>query len=153
DRLTHEQRDAHAVAAVAGRDFDAAIIGAPAAASLPAGGLVVDHGAGSIAFRHSLIRDALYETIPWARRRAIHRETARRLEETSAAPHAIATHWIAAGDSNAARAWLIKAANASQAVCAYRDAATQLSRALDLWPADTDIDERLEVLEQLARCA
>jgi DNA-binding NarL/FixJ family response regulator len=153
DRLPQEQRDALATAAVAGRDFDVATIGAPAVASLPVAGLVVDHGDGTFAFRHSLIRDALYETIPLGRRRAIHRVTAKRLEATSAAPHAIATHWMAAGDSTAARTWLIKAARASHALCAYRDAAAQLSRALDLWPADTDTDGRLEALELLARCA
>ena len=153
DRLAPEQRDALAMAAIAGRDFDAATLGAEALASLPAGGLVVDLGDGRLGFRHSLIRDALYETIPWGRRRAMHREVAKRLEATSAPPHTIATHWIAAGDSTAARTWLIKAARASHDVCAYRDAAVQLSRALDLWPTDTDIDGRLEVLELLARCA
>jgi DNA-binding CsgD family transcriptional regulator len=153
DRLTDEQRDALAIAAVAGRDFDVATIGASAVASLPAAGLVVDQGDGRLAFRHSLIRDALYETIPWGRRQAMHRAVAQRLETSSAPPHAIATHWIGAGDSTAARIWLIKAARASHAVCAYRDAAAQLNRALDLWPADTDIDGRLEVLELLARCA
>ena len=153
DRLTSEQRDALAMAAVAGRDFDIATIGEEALASLPASGLVVFQGDGRFAFRHSLIRDALYEMIPWARRRAMHRAIAKRLEATSAPPHAIATHWMAAGDSTAARTWLIIAARASHAVCAYKDAAAQLSRALDLWPADTDIDERLEVLELLARCA
>src|SRR5436309_723772 len=153
DRLTNEQRDALAMAAVAGRDFDVTTIGAEAVASLPAGGLVVDQGEGRLAFRHSLIRDALYEAIPWGRRRAMHRAVAKRLEATSAAPHAIATHWITAGDSTAGRTWLIKAARASHDVCAYRDAAAQLSGALDLWPAETDIDGRLEVLEMLARCA
>jgi len=153
DRLTNDQRDALAVAAVAGRDFDVATIGAPAAASLPVAGLVVDQGDGRFAFRHSLIRDALYEAIPWGRRRALHRAVAQRLEAVSGPPHTIATHWIGAGDSTAARAWLIKAARASHAVCAYRDAAAQLNRALDLWPADADVDDRLEVLELLARCA
>jgi len=153
DRLTSEQRDALAMAAVAGRDFDVETIGEEALASLPAAGLVVFQGDGRFAFRHSLIRDALYEMIPWARRRAMHRAIAERLEAASAPPHAIATHWMAAGDSTAARTWLISAARASHAVCAYKDAAAQLSRALDLWPADTDIDERLEVLELLARCA
>ena len=153
DRLTPEHRDALAVAAVAGRDFDVATIGAEAVANLPAGGLVIDQGDGHLAFRHSLIRDALYETIPWGRRRAMHREIAKRLEATSAPPHAIAMHWITAGDSTAGRAWLIRAAGASYEVCAYRDAAAQLSAALDLWPTETDIDERLEALEMLARCA
>ena len=153
DRLRQEQRDALATAAVAGRDFDVATIGAEAVAGLPTGGLVVDHGEGRLAFRHSLIRDALYETIPWGRRRAMHRAIAMRLESTSAPPHAIATHWIMAGDSTAGRTWLIKAARASHDVCAYRDAAAQLSSALDLWPAEIDVDGRLEVLEMLARCA
>src|SRR3989449_10701834 len=113
DRLTTEQRDALAMAAVAGRDFDVTTIGAEAVASLPAGGLVVDQGEGRLAFRHSLIRDALYEAIPWGRRRAMHRAVAKRLEATSAAPHAIATHWITAGGSTAGRTRRINAERCS----------------------------------------
>jgi ATP/maltotriose-dependent transcriptional regulator MalT len=153
DRLSDEQRDALTWAAVAGREFDLTMTPEETIARLPATALIVDEGDGRFAFRHSLIRDALYETIPWGRRRAIHRSVAKRLEASSGPPHAIATHWMAAGDSLAGRTWLVKAARASYAMCAYRDAGAQLSRALDLWPSDDDLDGRLDVLELLARCA
>jgi len=153
DQLSDSERDALAAAAVAGREFDLTATTEEVVAALPTTGLVVDQGNGRFVFRHSLIRDAVYETIPWGRRRELHRSVAKRLEASAAPPYAIATHWIAAGDSNAARTWLVKAAQSSFAMCAYRDAAGQLSRALDFWPADSDVGGRLESLELLARSA
>jgi ATP/maltotriose-dependent transcriptional regulator MalT len=153
DRLTDTQRDALAAAAVAGLEFELNPTSDGVTNALPVTGILVDRGGGRFAFRHSLIRDTLYETIPWARRRSLHRAAADRLEAASAPPNAIAAHLLAAGESDAARKWLVKAGRSSFELCAYRDAASQLSRALDVWPADTDVDERLEALELLARCA
>jgi ATP/maltotriose-dependent transcriptional regulator MalT len=153
DRLSDAQRDALTAAAVAGLEFDLSATTDDVMNAVSLTGLVVDQGNGRFAFRHSLIRDTLYETIPWARRRSLHRAEAERLEAASAPPHAIATHLLAAGDSNAAVKWLIKAGRASFELCAYRDAASQLSRALDIWPVDIDVDGRLDALELLARCA
>lgn len=153
DQLSDSQREALAMASVAGREFDLNTMSEDVIAALPSTGVVVDQGGGRFVFRHSLIRDAIYETIPWARRRTLHRAVAQRLEAVSAPPHAIATHWMAAGDTTLARIWLIRSAQSSFAVCAYRDAAAQLSGALDLWPADGEVDGRLEALELLARSA
>lgn len=153
DRLPGEQRDALSAAAVAGREFDLTTSDEGTIARLPDNGLISDLGDGRFAFRHSLIRDALYETMPWGRRRAIHRAIARRLEASSGPPHTIAAHWIAAGDATAARRWLVAAGRVSHELCAYRDAGAHLSRALDFWPAEADVDARLDVLDLLARCA
>jgi ATP/maltotriose-dependent transcriptional regulator MalT len=153
DKLSDAQRDALTAAAVTGIEFNLSATTDDLINALPVTGLVVDQGNGRFAFRHSLVRDTLYETIPWARRQSLHRAEAKRLEAASAPPHAIATHSLAAGDSNAAREWLVKAGRSSFELCAYRDAASQLSRALDIWPADADVDRRLDALELLARCS
>ncbi|HVD48246.1 MAG TPA: AAA family ATPase [Candidatus Limnocylindria bacterium] len=157
DRFPAELRDALAVAAVAGREFDSSVLSIALhedmVASLPSTALLVESAPGRLAFRHALIRDALYDAIPWGRRRSLHRKLAERLEACSAAPQTIAAHWTAAGDAAPARAWLVAAAGASHAASAYRDAATELNRALDLWPADVDAAGRLDALEFLARNA
>jgi hypothetical protein len=41
-------------------------------------------------FRHALVRDALYRTIPWARRRAHHQRVANVMADRGAAPRALA---------------------------------------------------------------
>ena len=41
-------------------------------------GLIVEIAAGRAAFRHPLARDAVYEDVPWLRRRALHRALAER---------------------------------------------------------------------------
>ena len=48
-------------------------------AELMSCGLVVETEPGRAAFRHPLARDALYEDIPWLRRRALHRQIAEEL--------------------------------------------------------------------------
>ena len=42
----------------------------PASTSCSPGGLIVEHERGRAAFRHPLARDAIYEDVPWLRRRA-----------------------------------------------------------------------------------
>lgn len=157
DRLPDDVRDTLSIAAVAGREFEISVLSKSvhedALAKLSSSGLVVEQSPGRLAFRHALIREAVYEAIPWGRRRSLHRKLAETLEACAAPPQTIATHWIAAGEAEAARVWLVAAAQASHAACAYRDAAAELSRALDLWPTDVDAAGRLDALEVLARNA
>jgi DNA-binding NarL/FixJ family response regulator len=153
DRLPQPDRDGLAVAAVAGSDASAALLaafGIEETARLTASGLVQERDAGRLTFRHSLVRDAVYESIPWRRRRTLHADLANHLAG-SASPLTIATHRLAAGDEASARGWLVMAAQASQRAGAHRDAAAQLSQALELWPPEADVEGRLEALEQLAR--
>jgi ATP/maltotriose-dependent transcriptional regulator MalT len=156
DRLSPDLRLALMLAAVAGRLFEPGLLPSPGGAdveSLVATGLVTNAEEGRLAFRHTLIRDALYDAIPWSRRRAIHAEIARRSELAGAGPEVIAHHWIAAGEQAAGRRWLLAAARGSYSACSYRDAASQLNQALELWPPTVEADERLEALDFLARCA
>ena len=70
-------------------------------------------GSGSeLAFRHQLIRQALYESMPMALRTALHAEAARELAATDADALSVAQQLSAAGQPGEswARAWLIQTA-------------------------------------------
>jgi DNA-binding CsgD family transcriptional regulator len=116
-------------------------------------GLLNEVGPGVAAFRHDLIREALYADTRWPRRRSLHRDLGRLLEERGAQPGLAAEHWLAAGEPENARPLLIEAAKRFCEVHAYRDAAAAGRAALEVWPEGTDDEERLAVLEELGRCA
>lgn len=101
------------VAAVLGARFRPAHLGR--LANLPAGdlvrplrdalaaGLLTEDGA-DVAFRHELVRDALYEDLPPTVRGALHREAARVLTRAGAPPGVVAEHLLRgteAGDGEA----------------------------------------------------
>src|SRR5215208_8092728 len=79
-RLPEGARTAAEVAAVAGERFDldavACLCGEPELLELVESGLVQETGDGRAAFRHALVRDALYEDVAWLRRRALHEQLA-----------------------------------------------------------------------------
>ena len=145
-------------AVVAGREFDLALVadlaGSPDGLdALLERGLVVEGEPGRGAFRHALTREAIYGDISWVRRRALHRQMAERLQAESAAPLAVAQHWLAAQEPDRARAALLAAAAQAGAIHAYRDAAAAAQRALELWPDGMEDALRLDVLDQLGQCA
>jgi DNA-binding CsgD family transcriptional regulator len=114
-------------------------------------GFVIDAGPEHVEFRHALVRDAIYEAIPWTRRRSLHAAIARSLEAAGGGASERAAHWLGAGDVARARAALAEAADASASVYAYRDAAKLYERALDLGGGGET--QRFELLERLAACA
>ena len=116
-------------------------------------GLLDETAPGRATFRHALTREAIYTDIAWARRRALHRQLAEGLETAGSPPQAVAEHWLAAREPDRARDALLRAARASCAIHAYRDAAGAAQRALELWPDGADESERLHVLDQLGSCA
>ncbi len=116
-------------------------------------GLLREVGPGVAAFRHDLVREALYVDTHWPRRRSLHRELGRILEQRGADPGLAAGHWLAGGEPGRARPLFVEAARRSCTVHAYRDAAAAARTALELWPEAEDESERLAVLEQLGRCA
>lgn len=156
EQLGDDARSALAAAAVAGAQFDLdllAELGAtPGLDEAFALGLAEETAPGVGAFRHALVREAVYADVPWARRRELHRAVAEALERRGASPRLTAEHWLGGGERERARAALVAAADASCGVYAYRDAAAALRRALELWP-DDDRDGRLEASDRLARCA
>lgn len=145
-------------AAVVGQEFDLGLVadlqeGPEGLDRLADCGLLLDLGQGRWAFRHALIREVIHADLSWSRRRALHRAVAERLEEIGAPPIATAGHWLAVGERERGRLALLAAAEAAGAASAHRDAASALSRALDLWPGTGDAGGRLHALERLASSA
>lgn len=151
-------RDDHAVelAAVLGVKVDldvlAELVGAASVDVLLESSLLIETDSGA-EFRHALVRDALYRTIPWARRRAHHQRVAEVMTGRGAAPDAIARHWLSAHQPARARPLLLAAAERFCELGAYRDAAQAIRSALANWPADENQADRAHVLERLADCA
>jgi DNA-binding NarL/FixJ family response regulator len=157
DRLSQAGRHALEVAAVAGGQLDLGLVADLAGAR----GLeeaielrfLVEIDEDLAAFRHALVREAVYAEIPWTRRRAHHRRLAATLERAGAPPQLVGEHWLAAGKPERARPGLLAAAEAFCAVHAYRDASRLGRRALELWPEGKDEAGRLAALERLGLCA
>lgn len=156
EQLGDEARSALAVAAVAGMQFELELLAELGATrgidDAFANGLAEEVAPGVGAFRHALVREAVYAEVPWRRRRELHRGVAEALERRGASPRLIAEHWLGGGERERARAALVAAAEASCSVHAYRDAAAAMRTALELWP-DDDREGRHDASNRLARCA
>jgi DNA-binding CsgD family transcriptional regulator len=155
--LSGDARDAANAAAVAGEAFDLDLVArmadATGLAELLELGVVVEAGPGEGAFRHALTREALYADLPWLERRTLHRRFADALQASGATSIELATHWLGARETELAREALLRAAEESRAVHAYRDAARAGRQALDLWPGEDGDGARLEALESYANSA
>ena len=155
--LSPEGRAAAEVGAVAGEEFDLAVVAdtssAAGLAELLRRELVTEAASGRGAFRHALTREALYADVPWIERRRLHVRLAEAVENSGGASIEVAGHWLAAREEARARAWLVEAAEASRRVHAHRDVARALRQALELWPADEAPDLRIEALESYAHSA
>ncbi len=155
--LSPAGRAAADAAAVAGDGFDLELVAELSSAvgltELVDRQLVAEAGPGRGAFRHSLTREAFYADVPWLQRRALHRRLAEALEAAGAGSHEVATHWLGARDEARARDALVRAADESRSVHAYRDAAVAGRQALDLWPADDEPQRRTAALDCYAACA
>jgi predicted ATPase len=126
--------------------------------------LTFDATTDVLAFRHALMREAVYEgLLPWERAR-LHGAFAAALEaepmiETDAARVAeLAHHWHAAHDLPRALVAAVRAGAAFDRVSAPDEAHRQYDRALDLWDRVPDAAgivglERIELLERAAAAA
>ena len=175
DSLPAREHEVLKVAAVVGRQFhQATLSGLP---SLPVktralghvlhdldqAALIVPAGeSGSFTFRHALLQEVAYDSLPYARRRAIHGEVASFLEASSGRPdHGLLVHhYRQAGNRERLRVHAARAAESSQAVYAFREAVDYLGIALETvrapTPAQASLRSRLEeltgdCLESLAR--
>jgi DNA-binding CsgD family transcriptional regulator len=140
--LSEDANDVLRLASVLGSTFSvsdlAIVLGRPAVEltsplqQAVARGIIGEHDE-RLAFRHDLVRDAIYEHIPLNVRRQLHREVGRRLSAAGVRPLVVAHHMAigADGPDDEASGWLRRAA---------RDAATRaptvavelLERARDL---------------------
>lgn len=156
--LSEHAREALGYAAAIGPHIDLDVLSelAPSAGveELASVGFIEITGGNRGRFRHALVRDAVYSSIPWRIRRARHRRLAERyVGAPSHPPELVAEQWLLAGEPGRARPYLLAAAEAHCGLHAYRDAALALEAALESWPADEDADGRVHALERLGRCA
>ena len=110
-------------------------------------------GEEQFSFKHVIIRDVAYGTLPRAKRRDLHAQVARYLEEATggagATATALAQHWREAGDDGKAVSYLLLAAEQAGRGWAKEEAALLYRQALQLIP-DTDAERRREVSRKLA---
>lgn len=155
--LSKRAREAMEVAAVADQPFKLELATELASraglAEMIEKGLLVEDESGQAAFRHALVRDAIYAEVPWLRRREIHRLLAEALEAGGGTSMEIATHWSAAGDAARSRAAYVEAVRQSEGLHAHRDATRAAREALELWSEGEEDELRIETLERYARCA
>ncbi len=156
--LSGEVRDLVEIAAVAARSLDRVEISllrlhAPEQAAIGAvrtGMLLAADG--GLAFRHALLREAVYQEIADPRRRGLHHRWARALiasEEAGAIPRPaeIARQLRLAGADRDAVAQLARAAAHARAVAALEQAAGYLQEALAITPDRADLWLELGELE------
>lgn len=96
-------------------------------------------GTQQFRFKHMLIRDVAYATLPRSTRREGHAAVAAYLEETGAdaeLPAAVAHHWAEAGASDRAVEYLLAAAEQAERGWAKEEAVRYYHQALELVPAD-----------------
>jgi predicted ATPase len=116
-------------------------------------------GEHQYAFKHVLIRDVAYELLPRARRRELHEQCARFLEEATSevgeAGAALARHWRDAGNPIRAVEYFVAAAEQEERGWAKAHAAELYREALGLLPQDErelrgSIARRLAIAAQAA---
>lgn len=157
--LSTEAAAAADAAAVIGRSFDldllATVLERPpeavsdAVAALQARYFIVPSAAfGWFEFRHALIRDALEQAIPLARRRALHGRIARgAAQRPELADDAfLAAHFEAAGASAEAYRHALVAAERAVVLSAHREALDLYRRALRSAPVDLEVSARAALL-------
>jgi DNA-binding CsgD family transcriptional regulator/tetratricopeptide (TPR) repeat protein len=126
--------------------------------------LTLDATTDELAFRHALMREAIYEDLlPWERTRlhaafAVALEAVPTIEADAARVAELAYHWHAAHDLPRALVAAVRAGAAFDRVSAPDDAHRQYERALDLWDRVPDAArllglERTELLERAAAAA
>ena len=132
----------------------AAVDGGPPAALLDALREAVEHhllvvDEAGYGFRHSLVRDAVYDDMLPGERVSLHIAYGDALERDpslagieGAAAAALAHHWDAAQDLPRALIALVQAARYAKATYAPADAERHLERALEIWPRVPDAEER-----------
>jgi class 3 adenylate cyclase len=110
-------------------------------------------GDQQFSFKHDLIRDAAYATLPRQQRRKRHAEVAAFLEETTreipAAGSALAHHWREAGEDRRAAEYLVVAGDQAGRGWAKEEAVGFYQQALDLI-GEEDPELRRKVLQRQA---
>ena len=119
-------------------------------------GILIESGTDAYEFSHGKLREAAYDAIPPARRRALHDTAARACIASAAADDGrggtslVAAHFAAANRIDEAVVWLHRASLEVQAMFAYAEATKLLERALGLVPQLPPGDRHGRELELLS---
>ena len=175
DALPAREREVLKMAAVVGREFGRSVLdglkSVPVRSArleklldeLEREALVVRTDAGGyFMFRHALLQEVVYDSLPYAKRREVHEEVARFLEAAGGRlDHGLLVHhYRMAGVRDRLLVHAARAAESSQAVYAFREALDYLAIALDhvraSTPAQAALRSRFEelsgdCLESIAR--
>ncbi len=151
DRLSDSERELLQVAAVIGRTVSLDLLASLLVAhvdladrltSLEQSGFIRAEGAGYV-FRHTLLRDIIYSTTPFARRRTLHRRIAARLAESDQgqlellARHTLlAEEWAAAFLHHVAAGRQAQARHANHEALALYETALAIAPRLEPQPTD-----------------
>ena len=90
-------------------------------------------------FRHDLVRQALLDGLPSHRRKLVHRQAARRLEELDGSPARVGHHLLQAGETEAAVPFVRRAAETEAAMGAFADALALIEPVIDQAGADRSV--------------
>jgi len=154
DEATREQLD---IAAVAGFEFDLNLVHSLSKDKnldkLLSSNIVFEIENNKARFKHALTREAVLSEILWSYKRKLNGEIASYLEKEGAPLEEISKHWLNANETEKARSLLIKSAQNSCSIHAYRDASLSATKALEIWPEGVDERERIDTLVNLAHCA
>ncbi|MGC9269684.1 ATP-binding protein [Acidiphilium sp.] len=148
DRLG-DAKDIAQMAAAIGRDFSVALLERIAGRDRPmidvalerleATGLVIATPAapGAYRFKHALVRDTAYESLPRTRRRTLHLALAETLrdqftEEAEAEPQMVARHFALARQAASSAAWWLKAGELAMRRAAFLEATEHFAEAIKL---------------------
>ena len=167
DSLPLDERSVVVDASVAGRVFWRGALAemgghddlATSLSSLEDRGLIAREAVSRIkgdqqfAFRHALIHDVAYQTLPRAARRERHAAVARFLSSTTAtgqSHEALARHWREAGEASLAVAELMAAAELAGRGWAKEHASKLYGEALELAPEDDATLRRAIAMKRMA---
>jgi tetratricopeptide (TPR) repeat protein len=153
DALSPRARRAAETAAVAGRRFDAMLLGEgteAALAEIEAGGVVLaDRGAANAyRFHHALVHDVVYDSLLEVDRRHLHGEVGARLEAQYAdreveVAEDLARHFEAAGDTRSAARYAYLAGTKALDLFALRDAETWYGKCLSFASSEGSAEDDL----------
>lgn len=160
DRLPPEGRRILRIASVLGNQIDLLVLrellGREVDMSALSPDFLTPDGHRMFSFRHSLMRDAAYEGLSYARRRELHARAAAILEGRAVANTAeiagvLATHYANAGDHGRAWQYALSAADRARAVNAPAEAASFYEQALRAGRSVRDIagEDLLGIAEAL----
>ncbi len=114
---------------------------------------VLESPPGTGVFKHSLFREAIGYNILWSRRQQIYQHIAETLTRRDAEPKVTGEFYLKAGNNHEAVTAFSRAARRYCSIFAYKDALAAAQKALKNWPANNREEERLELLQESARCA